>query len=292
MMAYVDLCQGEVTWFFDVDWSEEKQAFVVGEVYLLKQEAGGADVEMDADTIADFLEQMIDQGATQLPRGWGHSHVNMGTFFSVTDEDTIKELTNNTFIVALVVNKQRSMKASVKINSPYYKFRIDDLPVVVQLEYDQIPEEIEKEVAEKVKSRALVNQSKNWEQVGIGRWRLKNKHKRGVIYYLPKDRQKALEKIDTLDLVRAWDADRNKWTYVDEVTDNIYVDTWNAISQQDYEELKGDVEKSVVDDDKQRCLNCGYMRQFHNEDLCQTEIYDEQLQEDIDRDMEDKRHVN
>lgn len=274
MMAYTDLCQGEVTWFFDVEYIQDNHTFMVGEVYLLEQEAGGADVEMDEETISKFLEQMIERGVTQLPRGWGHSHVNMGTFFSGTDEQTITELTNNTFIVALVVNKRREMKCDIKINTPYFKFRINDISVKILVEYVEIPAELQQEVEAKVKTHAYKGNSGSWEKVGEGHWRLKNKTK-GTIFYLPKDKDKALLRISALDLVRTWDNDLDKFVFTDVEKGDIYIDTWEVVTYADYSAATGRTNQALIPLPK-RCINCNYTENAHNNNVCQAEIYDEE----------------
>lgn len=286
MMAYVDLCVGEVTGFFDIDWDVDKEAFVVGEVYLIKQEAGAADVEMDEDSIAEFMEEMISNGAEQLPRGWWHSHVNMGAFFSGTDDNTINnDFLNDSFTISLVVNKQRQMKASLVVFNlrqperpyldnilPEFK-RIDDLRVNIELGLANIPEDLKKEVEEKVQPHRTPAYQHQGNLQFSGK---KNKPKKANT--LPKDKLAALEKIDALDLERQWDPDFSEMVFIDQATDEIWRDTWEVVGWEDYYKLKGDEIKNENALGKllqgKRCVNCNYLESHHNADVCPHEIYE------------------
>ena len=151
IMRYAQICDAEITGFADVDYNPETNQFNVGEVYLLDQISAPAEVDMDADTIDAFNVQMIQNGATQLPRLWWHSHVNMGTFFSGTDLQAIEDLKNESFTIAVVVNKKYELKASLKIYKPIPIYK-DDIKVMILPE--PMPEDLVAEVEEKVKSRS------------------------------------------------------------------------------------------------------------------------------------------
>lgn len=283
LMAYVDLCEGEVTGFFDVEWDRELGLFILGEIYLIKQEAGAADVEMDEDDIATFMEELIAKGVTQLPRGWWHSHVNMGAFFSGTDNNTINnDFINDSFTLSLVVNKKREMKASVVIfeDLPYdlvlAPIRIDDLRVEVEWGYTSIPEELRKEVAEKVQPHKPVYQYQGNLNYG-GR----KKNKEGKSLSLPKDKTEALQKIEALDLIRQFDPDLREAVYINEATDEVWRDIWQVITWADYKDLKGDAwfderTKPIPIVKARKCINCGYYEGQHKADNCALEIYPEE----------------
>lgn len=154
LMWYVRAVDTEITGFAEVIFDEERKRLVVGEVYLLDQEAAGSEVEMSEEAIAKFTDQMMEQGATQLPRLWWHSHVDMGAFFSTTDDIAMDDLNNGTWGVALVMNKREEMKASVNI---YYPIRhtFDDVDITYEVPPLTIPKEIQDEVAAKVKEMKL-----------------------------------------------------------------------------------------------------------------------------------------
>lgn len=171
----------EITGFADVEFNKEKNEFVVGEVYLLEQNAGGADVHIEEEDIQKFNFEMVKAGKEQMPRVWWHSHVDMQAFFSGTDEGTLKELQNDTYIIALVVNKRAEMKAKMYVrqktivkskvvteNALFGKqtetqdddnveyIEIDPLPITVQyFDKTQIPATIKNEVKKKLKNRVV-----------------------------------------------------------------------------------------------------------------------------------------
>src|ERR1035437_3075176 len=118
IMAYAQVCEEEISGFADVSFDKEKMALVVGEVYLLKQEVTGGTTDLDEEDIAKFTHEMIKGGSTQLPRMWWHSHVNMSAFFSGTDTSTMDYLENDSYTVALVVNKNREMKCTFILWKP------------------------------------------------------------------------------------------------------------------------------------------------------------------------------
>lgn len=155
IMQYTDVADGEITGFADVVYDSETHKLIAGQVYLLEQEATGADCEMSEETISNFTVECIRNGATQLPRLWWHSHVNMGAFFSTTDDQAMEDLKNDSFSVSLVVNKRREMKCTLRIYEPV-DVRIDDIPVRIMFETQTIPDAIIQEVAEKVKQKKQV----------------------------------------------------------------------------------------------------------------------------------------
>ena len=165
-MAYISFCDLEISGFADVEYNSARNAFVAGEVYLLRQEVSGAATHMDEEAVSKFNLEMIKAGKMQLPRIWFHSHVNMQAFFSATDEETLKDLQNETFIIALVGNKRKEMKAkayvaeSIPMLGQSSYIEIDPMTITVDLEYERIPEALRKEVDEKVTKKASKKVSK------------------------------------------------------------------------------------------------------------------------------------
>lgn len=232
IFAYVDLVETEITGFADCEYNEEDNAFKIGEVYLLEQEASGAEVEMSEEKVSEFTLQMINQGKTQLPRCWWHSHVNMNVFFSGTDETAIKELQNDSFLLALVVNKSRELKADITISKPFY-YRWKDLPVEIDYSAGEIPEELRKEVEKKVNA--------NKKEVQMVKF-FRDKHKKykfvktsGGIYTaqkriirtLPKDNQEAEDIIWKNILSEVYDTDLEEMVWGNDKKDILYRDPWD-----------------------------------------------------------------
>jgi proteasome lid subunit RPN8/RPN11 len=247
IMAYADACDEEISGFADVEYKKDKQEIVVGEVYLLEQNVTGTNTHLEEEAVSKFNIDMIKKGRKQLPQLWWHSHVNMGTFFSGTDEETCSELQNDSFNIALVVNKAHQYKAMMyvyseiiikefgeKITSKEWR-KIDPLPVHIQMEYAEIPKTIITEVKEKVKSTKF-----EFFKVGKGKKRSsfwdtedENGDKYGhltKVLWLPKDRQEAIIKIKNLKLEKAWDYTAQAFVYFDSTNGYTYVDYWDVLS--------------------------------------------------------------
>lgn len=245
LIAYVDVCDTEITGFFDVEYVKEKNIFLVTKVYdLLEQEAGGADVQMDEESVSAFNLELIKQGVEQLPRGWWHSHVNMDAFLSGTDEATLEYLENDSFIVALVANKKHIMKAKVRVFNPY-KFEIENVPVEIRLADNDLEEEARKEIEKKVKTRFVQGwNNKDWKgkQQDFGDSDTNGSElfsHNGVRKWLPKDKNKALDRIVELTLLREWDRDLHDFVYIDPANDDIWIDNGASILLAEYEEARG-----------------------------------------------------
>lgn len=227
IMSYADLADGEVSGFADVDWDEESQALKMGEVYLLKQEATAADVEMDENTVADFNFEMIKKGKTQLPRIWWHSHSDMGVFFSGTDQNTISELTNDSFILALVVNKKHEMRTILKICQPLPPFIspiIEDINIEVLYDFPKIPSTYKKEVEEKVKAKKFnffFGEKKHDIYV--------SKKDKSKVFYFSKDKEEIKKIIKNKKLSIQWGIHEHEWVWVNDSKTIKYLDKYGVI---------------------------------------------------------------
>jgi proteasome lid subunit RPN8/RPN11 len=150
LFQYVAYWDEEITGFADVFYDKALNNLIMGELYLLPQQSADTEVEMDEEAISEFTVKCIQMGMEQLPRLWWHSHVNMATFFSGTDYEAIDNLKNDTFQVALVVNKQKQMHALLRVNQPITVV-VEPLGIEVLEEEEIIPQEIIDEVENKVK---------------------------------------------------------------------------------------------------------------------------------------------
>lgn len=159
IMDYVIACDTEITGFFDVDFDRERNVFVIENIYpLLEQEGSGAEVEMSAAGIETFNLALMDQGVTQLPRGWWHSHVNMGVFFSGTDREAMEDLTNETFNVSIVANKNKEMRCDVNLYRPM-RHTFENVTIEVEDDEDVIEQAIFDEINEMVKKPSQAGRS-------------------------------------------------------------------------------------------------------------------------------------
>jgi hypothetical protein len=109
-----------------------KFGYEVVSVHLVKQSNSGATTDIDSSDLGRVMyETHTEQGYLNL---WWHSHCSMGAFWSSTDVATIKEMGNNGFIVALVVNHKEECRAAFfkKEDEHTPEIFIDDIPVVVE----------------------------------------------------------------------------------------------------------------------------------------------------------------
>lgn len=110
IMYWIDKTDQEVSGFGKILWNAEEKAFVVSDVWLVKQEVGAAHTDIDETAIGKLLYQTKDMPGDL--RFWWHSHVNMDVFWSGTDTETIKSLGSKGWIVASVFNKKREIRTA------------------------------------------------------------------------------------------------------------------------------------------------------------------------------------
>lgn len=252
IMAYTTICDIEISGFAEVEYNQARNAFVVGEVYLIKQNCTGTGTHMEEEDVSSFELERIKDGATMLPRLWWHSHVNMEAFFSGIDEDTLKNRQNDTFAIALVVNKKKHMKAKAYLYNEItqkimgFEFKtteqteVDPLPVSIEFEYERIPEVLKQEVDDKVKTkiytykgphRAFPRPGTDPDLVGA-----KERGAGSSIVkplFLPKDKVAAQTRIDEKGLVKRWDFQKEEYVYEDPYSGQVWIDYWETLKQYD-----------------------------------------------------------
>lgn len=243
IMAYTAICDLEISGFCEVEYNQARHAFIAGEVYLLDQEVTGTGTHMDEEAVSKFNLDYIKKGGTQLPRLWWHSHVNMEAFFSGIDEDTLKELQNDTFAIALVVNKRKEFRAMAYVyketvtNIMGFEFetkeqvKIDPLHAEVELEYERIPETLKKEVEKKVRERTYHAPTRVPTVYGRDKIHTGEKSIFARALQLPKSPVEANRRILELGLVKEWDNQLQQYVYRDPYTQQIWVDYWKVLSK-------------------------------------------------------------
>lgn len=131
--ALVQVCPIEISWMFEVHEEEDGNLYI-SDVHVVDQDCTPATTVMRSDGLARLMSTMEDP--TTL-NGWGHSHVNMKTFWSGTDSNTIKEFTehNDKKFISIVFNKRGEYHANLYIpNVGYFddvKFEMEDTSFVV-----------------------------------------------------------------------------------------------------------------------------------------------------------------
>lgn len=231
LTAYLEVCSIEFSTLIDADYDEKRGAFVLGKIYLLEQEATGSTVELDDDAVDKFNFQMIKAGATQLPRCWMHSHANFKAFFSPTDENTIKSFQNESFNVALVMNKAHELKAKAYIKATMLGkedyVEIDDLPVYIEYNDEAVLALATSEIAEKVKTPKLVplagGYAAGWHNdSGLGN--SGSNHDSSDFRSLPRTKALAKNFIEQNNLEERYDFSLKESVYVSPLTGITYYD--------------------------------------------------------------------
>ena len=111
--------------------------FRIKEVYLPeKQDNSAAATDIDEEVIAKLVTDLLAQGKnTEHLRLHWHSHADMDTFHSGTDEDNYATLSNGEFLVSLVINKAHKFLGRVDYFKPV-RVTLNNLGVHLDLELE------------------------------------------------------------------------------------------------------------------------------------------------------------
>ena len=110
---YTQKCPWEIGMFGYV--SETPGGFLVDEVFLVKQEVTGGSVDFTDEGLTYAIERASQDNRLSDLRFCCHSHVNMGAFWSGTDEGMIEGFNNGMteYLVSMVTNKKGESLARV-----------------------------------------------------------------------------------------------------------------------------------------------------------------------------------
>lgn len=133
--------------------------YLVDEIIVLEQTVNTVHTKMDMFAVAEFITALIEAG--ENPEDyllWWHSHVYHGLFWSPTDEDTMRQLTQ-TFMFGLVGLKDGRVKVRLDIAKPAVV--VDDIPVDVDYmsaeNFAWCSEQIEQKIAQFPQPPAVVD---------------------------------------------------------------------------------------------------------------------------------------
>jgi len=130
LWAWTHLARGEVSMLGLVE--EHDGVPCITDLFLVKQTCTSASTDMDQDDVAKLMVQLAHEGKQDHLRAWVHSHANMATFWSATDDSTIERLGGDLFMVSVVVNHAGDVRARVDLFQPL-RITIDEVPVKVRL---------------------------------------------------------------------------------------------------------------------------------------------------------------
>lgn len=158
--ALVKLASGEIGGIGYVQLVD-KGHFHVSEFVLLDQEASWASVEFDSDSYIQEITRAAEEGReNELRLSW-HSHGNLDTYWSGTDEEGIKEYRalGMPWLVSLVFNKDGNYEARLDI------FDHETADQIKLLDMDYEVESIDEAIIEKAEEdiKKLVKKPKTWK---------------------------------------------------------------------------------------------------------------------------------
>lgn len=123
----------------------------ITDIVIFKQDVSGGSTDLNKDEMANFLSEKLKRdGDASDWNVWWHSHASMGTFWSGTDDDTIKSFLSDGYIIALETNHKLDFIARIDVFKPF-KHTIEDIDVEIDIEEDpRLYDKITKEIKEKV----------------------------------------------------------------------------------------------------------------------------------------------
>ncbi len=147
---YVQYAKGEISGLGRAKY--DGFDLLVEEIFLLPQDSGSSNTDLDPEGLSSFLTDWVNEGRNPAQlKLWWHSHANMGTSWSSTDETTISGF-NADWILSIVVNKQGDYLCRLDIYEPV-RVTIDKLQLVVYCpEPTDLRNEIQQEIKDKVRT--------------------------------------------------------------------------------------------------------------------------------------------
>jgi len=155
--AYADLCHNEISALGSVSIVNNK--ILIDDVFLFEQVVSGSSTILSQEDVSKFMCDYIRKGKDPSKlKFWWHSHVNMETFWSGTDTNTIDHFSSD-WMISMVSNKRNEFKLRLDLFTPFRMY-MDDLPLNV--DYDKsfntiIREEINAKVKDSYSLPNIVN---------------------------------------------------------------------------------------------------------------------------------------
>ena len=112
----------------------EGNRFIIERFYLLKQSGSSAGTELDQLAMAELIEKLIAEGKRDEAKRikcWAHSHPNMETFWSSTDDYTCRLLVND-YLISIVVANNFTLRCRIDIATPL-SIALDNISVLYQI---------------------------------------------------------------------------------------------------------------------------------------------------------------
>lgn len=148
IMGFTKQAVGEISGFAKTE--RHGDAIIVEDFSIFTQECNPAHTTLSSEDLTQMYVGVAKAGGEPEKWNlWWHSHVNMQTSFSSTDDTTMKEISSNGgFIVGICTNKRNEYTTAVYKNGVKVA---EDLIVRIVPEYtDAFLDELDDEIREKV----------------------------------------------------------------------------------------------------------------------------------------------
>lgn len=138
--------------------ADVKEDYYVLELFVIDQECTGVSTDLDDDAFVDLLMELRERGiSSEQVVFWWHSHVNMGTGHSGTDEAQIERFDFDSVCISAITNKAGDLNLRIDMFSPF-RYSFEKCPYTVD-EIDLLPDGWAKDMVEKhVTTRKVIPQ--------------------------------------------------------------------------------------------------------------------------------------
>ena len=110
---------------------EVKNGYDITDVFVFEQLSSGASTDLDRNAMTKLLLKLVkEKKDVSNLRLWWHSHPHFETFWSGTDDATCERLTNDKFVIAIVVSHDYSLKCRIDLIKPF-RVTLDSVPVEI-----------------------------------------------------------------------------------------------------------------------------------------------------------------
>jgi len=157
---FVHLVDTEISGMAKSKLDKEKN-IIITDFMIFNQEVTETNTLIDDESQAKHLNELMKNNEdTNDWNIWWHSHCDMGVFWSTTDDKTIENTTNQSYLISLVVNKKMEMKARLDIfpkdlspfkKSSYCKFDINEIEYLISKNELTLKQKKEKEIKQLAK---------------------------------------------------------------------------------------------------------------------------------------------
>lgn len=142
LWAYTDVCNTEIAAFGYVSPNEVGD-LVVSEVFLVPQEVSSVEVDFVTEGLPYAVDKAAQEDRINELRFIWHSHVNMGTGYSGTDEEMIRKVRDAgpiPWLATAIFNKKGETNGRLDVFKPGLHAELDGLRHIKGIELDILSE--------------------------------------------------------------------------------------------------------------------------------------------------------